>query len=164
VEPRFDDVYYASYRSVLRAVVFLVPTREDAHDVVQEAFARALSRWDDVSRLDNPETWVRRVAINGAIDLGRRNRSRRIAYRRVFGRGDVVPAPDSASTDVERALASLKPAQRQAIVLHHLLDLSVAEIAAQTGRPTGTVKTNLARGRAALAALLREPSEVALDA
>jgi len=164
VDSSFDDLYYASYRSILRAVVFLVPSREDAHDVVQEAYARALSRWDDVRALDNPEAWVRRVAVNAAVDMGRRERSRRTAYRRLLARPAVVPAPDEAATEIERALAALTPAQRQAIVMHHLLDMSVADIAAQTGRPTGTVKTNLARGRAAMAALLRERSGVVLDA
>lgn len=49
------------------------------------------------------------------------------------------------------------------MVLHHLLDLDVAAIAAETGRPVGTVKTDLHRGRAALARLLRL-DEVVLDA
>jgi RNA polymerase sigma-70 factor (ECF subfamily) len=41
--------------------------------------------------------------------------------------------------------------QRRALVLYHLCDLSVAQIAAETGAPEGTVKARLARGRAALA-------------
>ncbi|MCU1591419.1 MAG: polymerase sigma factor, sigma-70 family [Frankiales bacterium] len=163
VQPGFDDLYYASYASVLRAVVLLVPTREDAHDVVQEAYARALSRWDVVGCLEAPEGWVRKVAVNAAIDLGRRERSGRAAHRRLFGRPSSVPAPDSEGVDVARALATLPAAQRQAIVLHYLLDLSVAQIADETGRPVNTVKTNLARGRTALAARLRVPAEATLD-
>ena len=65
--------------------------------------------------------------------------------------------------DIQRAIATLTPAQRQAIVLHYLLDMSVEQIAKETGRPTGTVKTNLARGRAALADLLRPQLEVSVD-
>jgi RNA polymerase sigma-70 factor (ECF subfamily) len=160
----FDDVYYASYTSVLRAVILLVLTQEDAHDVVQEAYARALARWDDVGRLDSPEAWVRKVAVNAAIDTRRRERSRRTAYRRFLGRPLPVPASGADGVDVERALAALPPAQRQAIVLHYLVDMSVAQIAAETGRPVGTVKTNLARGRTALAGLLRVPVEESLDA
>jgi RNA polymerase sigma-70 factor (ECF subfamily) len=163
VRHSFDDTYYRSYRSVLRSVVLLVPSVEDAHDLTQEAYARALGRWDVVGELESPEGWVRKVAINAAIDLTRRDRSRRKAYRKLSG-GGTTPAADGSSIDVERALASLKPAQRQAIVLHYLLDMSIDQIARETGRPTGTVKTHLARGRAALAALLRVPSEVAADA
>jgi RNA polymerase sigma-70 factor (ECF subfamily) len=159
----FDDVYYASYTGVLRAVILLVPTREDAHDVVQEAYVRALARWDDVGRLESPQAWVRKVAMNAAIDTRRRERSRRSAYRRLLGRPLPVPPSDADGIDVERALAALPAAQRQAIVLHYLVDMSVAQIAAETGRPVGTIKTNLARGRTALAALLRVPSEESLD-
>lgn len=160
----FDDSYQSSYRSVLRAVVLLLPSVEDAHDVTQEAYARALARWDVVGELESPEGWVRKVAVNAAIDVTRRNRSRRGAYRLLHGRESTTPAADGSAVDVQRAIATLKPAQRQAIVLHYLLDMSVEQIAKETGRPVGTVKTNLARGRNALAALLRVPVEVAVDA
>jgi RNA polymerase sigma-70 factor (ECF subfamily) len=49
--------------------------------------------------------------------------------------------------------------QRQAIVLHHLADLPVEEVAATLGARTGTVKSWLARGRKALAATLGDPEE-----
>jgi RNA polymerase sigma-70 factor (ECF subfamily) len=57
-------------------------------------------------------------------------------------------------TALVRALRQITPDQRRAIVLHHLCDLSVAEVAAETGVPHGTVKARLSRGREALAALL----------
>ena len=50
------------------------------------------------------------------------------------------------------ALATLPPAQRRAVVLHYMADLSVAEIADQEGVAVGTVKSWLHRGRVALAA------------
>jgi RNA polymerase sigma-70 factor (ECF subfamily) len=160
----FDDCYQFSYRFVLRAVVLLVPSMEDAHDLTQEAYARALARWSDVGELESPEGWVRKVAVNAAIDLTRRNRSRLSAYRLLHGSEAPVRQEDGSSIDVQRAIAALKPAHRQAVVLHYLLDMSVDQIARETGRPAGTVKTNLARGRTALAALLRVPVEVAVDA
>jgi RNA polymerase sigma-70 factor (ECF subfamily) len=52
------------------------------------------------------------------------------------------------------ALARIPVAQRTAIVLHHLVGLPVAEVAAETGAPAGTVKARLSRGRRALAELL----------
>lgn len=58
------------------------------------------------------------------------------------------------------ALRQLPEAQRQAVVLHHLCDLSIEQIAAETGSPAGTVKARLSRGRAALAKLL-SPGESA---
>ena len=44
---------------------------------------------------------------------------------------------------------------RSAIVLHHLADLPVEEVAREMGAPTGTIKARLSRGRAALAVLLQ---------
>ena len=52
------------------------------------------------------------------------------------------------------ALGQLPEAQRQALVLHHLCDLPVHAVAAETGVAEGTVKARLSRGRTALAALL----------
>ena len=159
----FDELYGASYPSVWRVARLLVPTAEDAHDVAQEAYARALARWDAVHALDDPAAWVRHVAVNAALDAGRRTRGRDRAYRRWFGRGEDQREPDGTSVDVVRGLRSLSPHHRQALVLHYLLDLSVAEIAAETGRPVGTVKADLSRGRAALALVLRRKGTVTLD-
>jgi RNA polymerase sigma-70 factor (ECF subfamily) len=47
-----------------------------------------------------------------------------------------------------------------AVVLHHLCDLSVEQVASETGAPVGTVKARLSRGRAALARRLGEADEL----
>ncbi len=52
------------------------------------------------------------------------------------------------------ALRRIPEAQRHAVVLHHLVGLSVEEVARETGAPTGTVKARLSRGRSALAAVI----------
>jgi RNA polymerase sigma-70 factor (ECF subfamily) len=54
------------------------------------------------------------------------------------------------------ALRTLPMAQRRALVLHYLLDRSLADIAQETGASLGTVKSWLSRGRVALAAALGE--------
>ena len=53
------------------------------------------------------------------------------------------------------ALRTLPEQHRRAVVLHYLADLSVAEIAAETGAAVGTVKSWLHRGRVQLAAVLQ---------
>lgn len=160
----FDELYYASHRPVLRAVLMLVDDVETASDITAEAFTRALSRWDQISQLENPGGWVRHVAINLAIDHTRTARRRTIALRHLMtGLRRSSPPPTGDSVDLVRALHRLSPVQRQAIVLHHLLDMSVADIAEHTKRPVGSVKTNLARGRAALAQTLRTDTEVPAD-
>ncbi len=55
-----------------------------------------------------------------------------------------------------QALRQIPEAHRRAVVLHHLCDLPVEQVAAETGCPVGTVKVHLSRGRAALARLLAD--------
>ena len=54
------------------------------------------------------------------------------------------------------ALRQLPEPQRQALVLHHIVDLPVHDVAREVGVPEGTIKARLSRGRAALAALLAD--------
>jgi RNA polymerase sigma-70 factor (ECF subfamily) len=61
------------------------------------------------------------------------------------------------------ALQRLPEEQRRAIVLHHLCDLSVEQVAAEVGAPTGTVKARLSRGRAALRLILLQVDEPVND-
>jgi RNA polymerase sigma-70 factor (ECF subfamily) len=65
-----------------------------------------------------------------------------------------VPEPDVEHLVLADALKKLPEAHRRAIVLHYLCDLSVEQVAAETGSPVGTVKAHLSRGRAALASHL----------
>jgi RNA polymerase sigma-70 factor (ECF subfamily) len=129
----------------------------EAEDVVQEAFARAAVRWVRLSDDDAPETWVRRVAINLASDGFRRGR-RLLAMARL-GPRPLVPPVSVESRALADALATLPRSQREAIVLHHLLDLPVDEVARQTGTALGTVKSRLARSRQALALALGDDQE-----
>ena len=64
------------------------------------------------------------------------------------------PTPDRVA--FSDALRRVPAEQRRALVMYHLCDLTVEQIAAETGVRAGTVKARLARGRAALAPYLRE--------
>lgn len=149
---RPEQLYVATYARLVGILALAARDRAEAHDVVQEAFARLLPRWSTVGRYDDPEAWVRRVAFRLLSNRWRK------ARRLVLGgtASGAVPPPDSDGVDVSRALAELSLEQRQVVVLHHLLDLSVAETAAELGVPEGTVKSRLHRARAALAPLLAE--------
>ncbi|MCU1589591.1 MAG: SigE family polymerase sigma factor [Frankiales bacterium] len=149
----FDEFYGVSSRRLLPALVLATGDLQDAQDCLQEAFARAAARWRTVRSCDNPEAWVRRVAMNLAVDGHRRRRvRRRIAEQE--GPPAPAPAPGEAAVDVVRAVAQLSSEQRQVVVLHHLLDLPVAEVARELGRSENTVKTQLVRARARLVDLL----------
>lgn len=130
--------------------------RADAEEVVQDAFVKLLGRWDRVRDYDDPEAWVRGVAVRMLVSRHRR----RVVAGRGLGRlaartVDVPPlSPDSVA--VALALRSLAPGHRAVVVLHHVLDLPLEQVARELDLPVGTVKSRLSRARAALAPHLTE--------
>jgi RNA polymerase sigma-70 factor (ECF subfamily) len=159
---RVREVYVASYRRLVGQLTGVTGDPLEAEDVVMEAFARAVTRHREFARVDNPEAWLRTVAVNVA-----RSRWRRLIRMPTtpleLADGDrSSTAYDDLPADRVALLAALRAlpaAQREAIALHHLADLPVHEVAATLGVPTGTVKARLARGRARLADLLGQPEE-----
>lgn len=149
----FEEFYLGAQSRVLRAVSLVAESEEDARDCVQEAFIRAASRWPAL-RSDTAEAWVRRVAFNLAFDSHRRRGVRRRLAFRVVADQRPVPAPSEQAMDVARVLRQLPRPQQEVIVLHHLLDMSVQDVARELDRPESTVKAQLVRGRARLAELL----------
>jgi RNA polymerase sigma-70 factor (ECF subfamily) len=141
--------------AVIRACHRVLGDIHEAEDAAQEAFVTAfqsLAGW----RAEGPfGAWLTRIAV-------------RIALRRVQRRRDVtwidptsptlpvdVPGgPDPAATtlraeraaSVRAAVAKLDEPYREVVALRFFADLSLDEIASQTGRPLGTVKTHLHRG------------------
>ena len=104
-------------------------------------------------------TWIYRVATNAALDeLRRRTRRPLPAEVQITSdpRGDGTGAVD-ARLDIDAALASIPDDFRVAVVLRDLCDLDYGEIAEALNVPIGTVRSRIARGRAALEAQLREP-------
>lgn len=152
--PRFDDFYATQFQRLSLQLYAYTGDVAQAQDVVQEAFCRALTRWDKIAQFDDPLGWVRRVAWNLATSRFRRLRVAQAHARRQREEHAEVPSPDRVA--LTRALATLPERHRRAVVLFHLADLSIAEIAEQEGVAEGTVKAWLHRGRAALAAQLSD--------
>jgi RNA polymerase sigma-70 factor (ECF subfamily) len=126
----------------------------------QEAYARAFVRWSRVRDYDLPEAWVRRVALNLAAMNAKSLRRRSRALLRL-GSPPHVPELSPEVIDLYDALRTLPLGQRQVIVLHHLAGLPVEEVARELRLAPGTVKSRLARGRAAIASALHpDRSEV----
>ncbi|MGC5332474.1 SigE family RNA polymerase sigma factor [Micromonospora sp. DT62] len=157
----FDDFYHAHFRSVTTQLCAYTGDLGQAQDLAQEAFCRALARWDRLARYDDPVAWIRQVAWNLARSRWRRLRTARSHLLRQRRVETQVPGPTPDRVAIERALAALPANHRRAVVLHYLADMSVAQIAGQEGVAEGTVKSWLHRGRAVLATLLDEnPEEV----
>lgn len=154
-EQEFDEFYAASVGRLVGQLYAMTGDLAEAQDVVQEAFARAWERRRRLDRDNAPEAWVRTVASRLAVSRWRRVRTALMSARRQ-GPPAPVPPPEPHHVALVNALRQIPEAQRRAIVLHHLCDLSVEQVAAETGSPEGTVKARLSRGRAALARLLED--------
>ncbi len=140
----------------------------DAADASQEALmaiARSIGRFDGTSAFT---TWAYRVATNASLDELRR-RGRRplptedddlalaVGTGPRHGSSVTVSASDvDARVDIDRALAGLPPDWRAALVLRDLCGLDYAEIAEVLAIPGGTVRSRIARARAALAPVLAD--------
>lgn len=151
----FDAFYAAQAPRLVRQLHAMTGDLTVAQDCVQEAAARAWQRWTVVGAYDDPAAWVRTVAWRLAVSRLRRVRVG-VGLLRRHGPPDDVPSASPDHVALVAALRRLPEAQRRAVVLHHLCDLPVEQVAAETGSPVGTVKARLSRGRAALAALLSE--------
>ncbi len=144
----FDAFYRGAYERLVGQLYAVTGNLADAEDVVQEAFARASVRWRRVRALDRPEAWVRRVALNLAIDQARRLRGR---LRFWGGPAREEPAWEPEEPELLDALRGLPIRYRQVLVLHYVVGLSAQETAAELRIAVGTVHAYLSRGRQALA-------------
>jgi RNA polymerase sigma-70 factor (ECF subfamily) len=151
--PDFDALFCARYQPMVRSITAAFGDREQAAEVVQEAFVRAYTRWRRVSSLDDPAGWIRRVAVNLALDQSRRRSRGRRALERLGARTPTTSLAADAhlpQDDVHAALATLPPQQRLAMSLFYLEDLSVNEVADAMRLSAGAVKYHLNQGRIAM--------------
>jgi len=148
--------YQAYYRSLVAQVFALTGDLPEAQDVVHEAFARVLARPRGFLAAADPSTWLRAVVFNVARTRFRRRRvyDRLVRTGRVEPMAESVPGLTPDRLALVEALRRLPMPTREAVVLHHLADLPVHEVAETLGLPIGTVKARLSRGRAALARYL----------
>jgi RNA polymerase sigma-70 factor (ECF subfamily) len=142
------------YSRVVSAVRMIAGDRDGAVDAVQEALVQLLTDRDrEWPR--NVAAWVTVVASNRARDVHRRDAMRRRVADRMRPAGPEDPLDQvGRDLDVLAALDTLPRRMRQVCVLHYLQDQSVRDIALALGIGAGTVKTQLHRGRIALAARL----------
>ena len=149
----FDEFYRMTSPRVPRYGYAVTGDHAEAQDLVQEAFARAWRQWRQLTGHPAPEAWVRLVVSRLAADHWRRLRRQRAALQWT-GRYENVQPPNEDTVLLVAALRQLPHTYRQALALHYLFDLSVDDIARETGVASGTVKSWLSRGRSRLAVLL----------
>lgn len=153
----YSDLYERSYAALVGQLFVVTTDRAEAEEAVQDAFERLWTRRHQLADYENPEAWVRRVAINMAIK--RWHRARRGAQLGRLTNVAVGPVSETATVedrvDLVAGLRRLPVSHRHALLLHYVIGLSVNEIADEMStrlapvRP-GTVKSWLHRGRVEL--------------
>ncbi|MCM0677418.1 sigma-70 family RNA polymerase sigma factor [Micromonospora phytophila] len=152
-QDQIREVYAASAPRLVSQLFAMTGDYAEAQDVVQEAFVRALARPGRFRQVENPEAWLRTVALNTARSRYRR----RALFTRLARSGRLDPAdqhvtglsPDHVA--LVAALQRLSRTARETVVLHHIADLSVSQVAETLGCSVEAVKTRLVRARRALA-------------
>jgi RNA polymerase sigma factor (sigma-70 family) len=171
--PSWDEVVREHSARVYRLAYRLTGDQHDAEDLTQDVFIRVFRSLDGYTP-GTFEGWLHRITTN--LFLDRMRRAARIRFEALPDGAERLPgreaSPEAAvmadlfDPDVERALASLPPDFRAAVVLCDIEQLSYEEIAATLGIKLGTVRSRISRGRAMLRAALadRAPVRVVLPA
>lgn len=160
VEDRIRTFLSGEQRRVVATVSLWCASPDDALDAVTDATGRAWERLARGESIDNLAAWVTRVAMNRVRSGHRRRDTARRKGHLVAVVADATDDPIAATAahlDLRRALAHLTDRQRVVVALHHGLDRSIDEIAAELGVAPGTVKSTLHQARARLATILDHP-------
>jgi RNA polymerase sigma-70 factor (ECF subfamily) len=158
------DVLLERHTNLVHGVCRRVLTNpDDALDATQEALlliARKIGSFDGRSQFS---TWCYRVATNAALDEARRSnrRPRPVEELPDAGPRDRLLDVDVADRlDIDAAMETLTADYRAAVALRDLVGMDYAEIGEVLGIPPGTVRSRIARGRAALADVLGNQTPV----
>ena len=161
---RFESQVMPHRAAAYNLAYWLLQNREEAEDVVQDAFLRAYQAYP-AFRGENAKTWLLVIVRNTAFNALKRKRRR----GHLISLTEDLPLQEVASEDplpdtqiiseadrqlLLRTLAELPATYRDIIVLRDIENLSYAEIAEVVGLPIGTVMSRLYRARRALRSLL----------
>lgn len=152
-------LYARSCPRLIGVLTAICGSRSEAEEVAQEAYLKLLLQWSKIRTYDDPESWVRIVAVRMLISRHRRAKVAIVNLRRLAGRVQQQPEPNADAVAIAAALRTLPVSQRAVVILHYVLDQPVEQVSSELQVPVGTVKSRLSRARAALAPLLRENEE-----
>jgi len=166
-ERAFRELVGRYERPVYSLIVRMIRDAPAAEDLVQETFLRAFARLDSYDRQRRFSSWLFRIAHNLTIDYCRRQEPATVSYDAPGEGAGLAALSDPAATSPEaaaaggelaralvEAMARLRPAYREVLLLRYQEGLSQDEIADITELPLGTVKTYLHRARKELAGYL----------
>jgi RNA polymerase sigma-70 factor (ECF subfamily) len=155
----FDVIASHRLPGAYRLAAAILGNDAEAADATQDALVAA---WRELPKLRDPDrfdAWFRRILVNECrMAIRRRGRAREVPLDAIVDRADAVPGASSPSLLdtveavrlLDEAFEHLEPGDRVLVVLHHLEDRPLAEIAEIVHMPVGTVKWRLHEARAAM--------------
>jgi RNA polymerase sigma-70 factor (ECF subfamily) len=158
----FEELFHKYKRKVYLTAYQMLNNHEEANDILQGAFLRAYKSFRGFRKEAQFSTWIHRIAVNLCIDRIRRRRPQYTLDENIEIKGLESENPQKILEAKElhqsltKALESLPPQQKAAIVLHTLQGLKHKEVAAILGCSPGAVKVNLYHGRKMLKEKLKE--------
>ncbi len=168
----FNELVRATYRAIYALAYRLTGNRDDAADVVQDAYVRAYRAIRRFRGDSSFSTWMYRITSNCAsTHLSRRTRQRTEELSDDVPIVDLRPEQDPSLRaeaavlrhHIDRAIRALPERLRQVVVLRDLHDLSHSEIAAELGITTSAAKVRLHRARQRLRTVLQRTAEFGAD-
>lgn len=151
-DEQFVSWYSQAHPRVVTSLLLMTGDIDVAHEVADEAFARAFLHWGRVSQMASPTGWTCRVASNVLRRRGRRSQLEAAVLRRRPPVPDVPPPAGEAWEAVGR----LPPRQRTTVVLRYVADLTEGEVAAFMGVSRSTVSAALVAARKSLGRMLAD--------
>ncbi len=172
----YNSLVLRYQRQVYNLAYRMLGSAEDAGDLVQDTFLRAYNALGTFRQDASFLTWLYKIASNLCIDHLRSRKAKsalsldvEISEGREPG-GDCrsngpeeAAIRDSVQDVVQHAIKNLPERYRVVVIMRHLQDMSVEEIARELSMPTGTVKTHLFRAREMLRERLRPTLELDMD-
>jgi RNA polymerase sigma factor (sigma-70 family) len=168
IDDAFPVLVGAFEDGLFSGLLRIVGNRADAEDLAQETFTRAYRALRDFQperiRALRLRGWLWTIALNLTRNRARTTSRRPPPLELTPPLEPAIsdPGPEELTLDAEaerewqRRLSALRPAQRNAVVLRHVVGLTYDELALATGRPAGTIKADVHRGLAKLRALFDE--------
>ncbi|QNN54538.1 SigE family RNA polymerase sigma factor [Nocardioides mesophilus] len=141
-EQRYVDFVTGRWSALFRLAYLLTGSEPAAEDLLQTTLMKTYAAWARINRVEEPEAYVRRMLVNGAISESRRGwrRERATAELPEMPGVDLEHVVDGRA-DLWPVIRELPPRQRAVVVLRYYEDLSEEEIARVLGCSRGTVKS-----------------------
>ena len=167
----FESLVTAYERRVYSLALRSTGSEADAADITQEVFLRAYRSLDTFRGESGFSTWLYRITVNLCVDLARKNNpaeslddeqaleapETRCAYQ-----PETALANSELRRELDAALSLVSEEHRKIVILRDVAGMSYADIAAALELEEGTVKSRLARARAALRKILIERGNISL--